>query len=735
MTSASMRDMYVGIYFRDGATTTLQHLNQVMDNIGDEIVNVGQGLTHTTQGFNHFGHAGISASQNVAHGLNNAETEAGQLNQEVQNVSKTLNGFKSMMRGLAGIVAGVFAANEVKEFGLSSIEAAAGTQAISAQFEQVFGQSQSLAQQTVNQMGKDFGMVPNRIKPAFTKTTSQFLGLGMKIESAMEKAEQATSISANAAAFFDVSMEDAQGSLNSFIKGNYEGGEAIGVFANEAQLAAFAVSNKLVKTTKEWSNLDEATKQATRLDYAENMLAAGGAIDEVGKKTGQASREANSYENQLGNLKQSWTDLKAGIGGPLLQPFVDSMTSASKWMENFDTDKLVNKIDRVVSFAGTAKDTVMSLVNDTGNVSNLWQNFGISKDASDEIASFADTMKTTFVAGIGVAETAFNGFKTGLGWVIDNKELVISGIAGIAGGFTAFKTIKTGLDIFEKVKSIGSIGGMVAKFSNPIGIATIAIGGLITACVYLYQNWDTVKEKALGLWETLKNNPMAALVAGPIGGLIAAGISLYNNWDDIKTRAISLWTTTTEKFTAIKESVSNFVQPAISWFDSLSTKWSDFKSSISNFKVPKWISTIGSTISGAASTVKGWVTGGPDGSHATGLERVPYNGYIAELHKNEAVLTAQQSSTLRSMGILSSNGDGTPSLDLQQNTTPSEPVSTTSTVSTTRTYGGVRVTNTFNLTFHGTNDAKGIEKTIRNVVPQLIRDTIGDMIDTEMQTI
>lgn len=148
----------------------------------------------------------------------------------------------------------------------------------------------------------------------------------------------------------------------------------------------------------------------------------------------------------------------------------------------------------------------------------------------------------------------------------------------------------------------------------------------------------------------------------------------------------------------------------ISWFDSLSTKWSEFKSSISNFKVPKWISTIGSTISGAASTVKGWVTGGPDGSHATGLERVPYNGYIAELHKNEAVLTAQQSSTLRSMGILSSNGDGTPSLDLQQNTTPSEPVSTTSTVSTTRTYGGVQVINTFNLTFHGTNDAKGIEK-------------------------
>ncbi|WGT37684.1 hypothetical protein QH639_17855 [Lysinibacillus sp. 1 U-2021] len=154
MTSASMRDMYVGIYFRDEETTTLQHLDQVMNNIEDEIISVGKGLNHTTQGFNHFGHAGISASQNVAHGLNNAETEAGQLNQEVQHVSKTLNGFKSMMRGLAGIVAGVFAANEVKEFGLSAIESAAGFQAMNEQFEQVFTGMQSTADENLNKIAK-----------------------------------------------------------------------------------------------------------------------------------------------------------------------------------------------------------------------------------------------------------------------------------------------------------------------------------------------------------------------------------------------------------------------------------------------------------------------------------------------------------------------------------------------------------------------------------------------------
>ena len=54
-----------------------------------------------------------------------------------------------------------------------------------------------------------------------------------------------------------------------------------------------------------------------------------------------------------------------------------------------------------------------------------------------------------------------------------------------------------------------------------------------------------------------------------------------------------------------------------------------------------------------------------DGSHATGLARVPFNSYMAELHEDEAVLTARQSNALRSAGILKENGDGTPTVNMQ----------------------------------------------------------------------
>ena len=40
----------------------------------------------------------------------------------------------------------------------------------------------------------------------------------------------------------------------------------------------------------------------------------------------------------------------------------------------------------------------------------------------------------------------------------------------------------------------------------------------------------------------------------------------------------------------------------------------------------------------------------PNGSHANGLSNVPFDGYRAELHRGEAVLTSTQASEYRNMG-------------------------------------------------------------------------------------
>ena len=100
----------------------------------------------------------------------------------------------------------------------AGVKTVAEMEAVNAQFEQVFGEFGNTAQKEIDRLSDEFGMLPNRIKPPFTKLTSQFKGLGADTEAAMSKAADATTLAADAAAFFDKSMEDAQGNLNSFIK-------------------------------------------------------------------------------------------------------------------------------------------------------------------------------------------------------------------------------------------------------------------------------------------------------------------------------------------------------------------------------------------------------------------------------------------------------------------------------------------------------------------------------------
>jgi hypothetical protein len=59
--------------------------------------------------------------------------------------------------------------------------------------------------------------------------------------------------------------------------------------------------------------------------------------------------------------------------------------------------------------------------------------------------------------------------------------------------------------------------------------------------------------------------PMIGTIGGivvGVGALVAAGVALYQNWDTIKQKAGELWQTITEKFEAIRSSISEKIEAA-----------------------------------------------------------------------------------------------------------------------------------------------------------------------------
>lgn len=231
--------------------------------------------------------------------------------------------------------------------------------------------------------------------------------------------------------------------------------------------------------------------------------------------------------------------------------------------------------------------------------------------------------------------TGFPGIQDGVGFAVDkardmynffseNWPLISPIIAGVTAGILTYKAAVTAVAIAQGTWKLVTSGLTLAQAglnavmtANPIGLIVVAIGSLVAAGVALYQNWDWVKEKALQLWQVVQDNPFLAIAAGPFGVLITAGVKLYQNFDKIKAA-----------------------------FDR-------FKNAISKFKLPGWVSTVGGALSRGASAVGNFIAG----SHATGLNRVPYDGYIAELHKDEMVVPATQSRNLRKQGLNIDNVD------------------------------------------------------------------------------
>ena len=135
--------------------------------------------------------------------------------------------------------------------------------------------------------------------------------------------QTALTAAADAAAYYDISLEDATESLQSFLKGNFANDAALGVSCTETTRNAAAME----LFGQKYQDLTEIQKQQTLLKMVTDAQELSGAM-------GQASREADGFENVVGNLKETWRQFLAGVGDPLLSrliPIIQDLTT------NFDS--------------------------------------------------------------------------------------------------------------------------------------------------------------------------------------------------------------------------------------------------------------------------------------------------------------------------------------------------------------------------------------------------------------
>ncbi|MGC4018947.1 MAG: hypothetical protein QM793_06790 [Muricomes sp.] len=553
--------------------------------------------------------------------VNNSEANSA-VDETADKADSASSAISGAFKKIGAAVATYFAVDKIKDFGIEIVNTSAEVSAEQSAFSQIMGDYSKQAQEKLKAVADATGMLDTRLTPYMTSMTAKFKGLGYGVDDATGLAQRGLTLAADASAFWDKSLDDSMGALNSFINGSYEGGEAIGLFANDSQLASYAVAQGIVGEAKEWSTLDEARKQATRLQYAEDMYKLSGA-------TGQASKEANQYANVQANLTEKWRQFKAQIGEPILQNIVlpameklsgvvdiasQKFEQAQPYIQEFGS-KIISVKDKALELGGYAKEQFQPALD------TLRDAFSRVKDA---VQPLIDKF-TLYVAGGQAGEDATNAFKSVIDVLADAvgdvvEELVmftdwciahqgtIETIAVIIGSLgAAWLIVNTAVGIWNGLAAIATgvttgLAGAVAFLTSPIGIAVVVIGTLIAIGVLLYKNWDTIKAKVIELWQNLseKFNAIKESVSNAIEQMKQAVTDKINAMKQFVTDKIdALKTGVTDKINSMKDSVTNKIE---SMKQAASDKIESMKQTASN-KFEQMRATMGNLMQNAKDNV------------------------------------------------------------------------------------------------------------------------------------
>lgn len=401
----------------------------------------------------------------------------------------------------------------VKNMSGQFIESAANVKAETSAFEQTFGTLGDEASAAIGRVANESGILQTRLNTLGSKIYAFARSSGGNTTESMSLMERALKAAADSAAYYDTSVEQATETLQSFLKGNFANDAALGLSATETTRNAAAME----LFGQKYNDLSEIQKQETLLKMVEDSQRLSGAM-------GQAAREADGWENVLGNLKETWRQFQANAGAPFLEsliPIIQKITTAFQgWINSVDWDTFTANITGFVNTVLDNGDTIISVI-----------------------------------AGIATGFVAWN---------------VASIIQGVVGAIKAFQAANEGATIAQAALNL-------VMNANPIGIVITAVAALAASVIALWHTNDDFRNAVISAWEKIKDtisNAVASIKTFFTETIPNAGRTAVKWFQSIpdqmrdvgRNLLMGLWNGISDKVAWLKSKVSGVVDRIKSWF-------------------------------------------------------------------------------------------------------------------------------------------------------------------------
>lgn len=348
----------------------------------------------------------------------------------------------------------------------------------------------------------------------------------------------------------------------------------------------------------------------------------------------------NTMEKIIGAfepLQPIFRDLKDAFGKvkeaalPLIDKFGEYVTKGSLVKD------VTNGIKTAAGFLADTYDSVKTIIETViGLLPEYCTNGEMAADAMDilnEAVGFVGDAIGFVVEGAG----KFSDWCSEHTGTIETITIIVGSFAAAWGLVNGAIQLWNVIGVISTAVTTG-FGAAMAFLTSPITLIILAIGALIAIVVLLVKNWDTVKEtaqkcvdKIVEIWGVVCDW-FGENVIQPIVGFFT-GL-----WEDITSIFSGALDAGKKIVEDIKQGISDAWAGITSWFSNL------------------WNGLFGN-LHADVSVSKTASEGGVDGSHASGLDFVPFDGYVAELHKGEMVVPAAEARALRSGYSGTQNGE------------------------------------------------------------------------------
>jgi hypothetical protein len=310
-----------------------------------------------------------------------------------KQVQSDASGLKNTLTKLLGAIGIGFTVTGIKNFIQESASYAADLKATNTQFNQTFGDMAETAEESLKKVSQSTGIAETRMKAAYSRMASFAKTGGMSSAEANDFTARSMEALADNAAYMDKTIEETQDTFQRLLKGNFQLDDNLNFNLSEAERNEMAMSMFQKKT---YSDLTENEKKELIL---QKLISAN---KQMGAE-GQASREADEYTNQVGELSDVIKQLKANIGMVFLPQVLTITQKLAAFLQKV-TDKLGDAEDET-SLLYKITQKVTNIVNKF--VSGLGKLYRVAKNVVDALGGFENSLRIlAVVAGVAMAVLA-----------------------------------------------------------------------------------------------------------------------------------------------------------------------------------------------------------------------------------------------------------------------------------------------------------------------------------------